>query len=90
MIKKGSTVVIRSLPLHSLHVVECKTRYIGRVLHYFLLMRRFPHDDAGIVCVQPSTLYTGLYEILDGHHRFCAAICAGRTHILCAIITNPV
>ena len=72
-----------------MHVTECQARYPERVLHYINLLQRSPNDAPGLISVQPSRLHPGMFELLDGHHRFCAHIATGRADALCLVIEEP-
>ncbi len=89
MIKQHSHLRIERLPISALHVTECQPRYADRLLHYIDLMQRYPDDAPGLISVQPSKYYPGLYELLDGHHRYCAHILCGRSTVLCLVIEEP-
>lgn len=89
MIKAHSRLRVQRLSLSVLHVTECQRRYAGRLMHYIDLMRWHPDDDPGVVSVQPSKHFPGMYELLDGHHRYCAALMTGRIDLLCLIIEEP-
>ena len=45
------------------------------------------HKAPGLISVKPRG--DGYYEILDGHHRYCAHILAGRCEALCLVIEEP-
>ena len=86
MIRPGSGLMIDRIPLAWLHVTEYQQRYPDRVMHYVKLLNEHPDADPGIIHVQH---HDGGYEILDGHHRYCALIIAGRPNALCLIINEP-
>lgn len=91
MILKGSHYTVAFIPLCDLHVNagEYQLRSPERVIYYMKLMQEHPHDAPGLLFVQPSPYHKGAYEILDGHHRFCAHILVGRAEALCLIIVSP-
>lgn len=86
MIKPDATLEVRRIPLRLLHVREYQSRYPDRLLHYIDLLSK-DHGDPGVVCVKPHD--NGTYEILDGHHRYCAMVMTGRTTVLCLVIDEP-
>ena len=86
MIKHSSQLSIQRLPLSAIHITEYQVRYADRLLHYIELLTRHPDDAPGLISVQPSPQYPGLYELLDGHHRFLAHVMTGRTTVLCLVI----
>lgn len=88
MITRDSTLALARIPLAHITVTEAQARYPDRVLHYVSLMRAQPTADAGVVSVKPRGDGSGYYELLDGHHRFCAAILCGRADVLALIITE--
>lgn len=77
------------VPLSRIVVTEYQPRYIRRVIHYWRLLVNPRHlgHDAGIVMLTPCG-DAGLLTLLDGHHRYLAAIIAGRSDVL-AIIHYP-
>lgn len=89
MITRGSLLAVERIPLARITVTEAQTRYPDRVLHYVALMLAHPEDDAGVVSLKPRCDDSGYYELLDGHHRYCAAILTGRRDVLALVITEP-
>jgi hypothetical protein len=82
MIQPGADLELKRIPLHQLHVYENQQRYPDRLMHYIGLLTR--HDgDPGVIAVKPRG---NGYEILDGHHRYCALIITGREDALCLVI----
>jgi ParB-like chromosome segregation protein Spo0J len=86
MIPSSACVHVERIPLSHLHVTEYQPRYVERLLHYIEAMRRHPDAYAGFLSVQPSTQAAGMYEVLDGHHRYCAAIMTGKPDVLCVVV----
>lgn len=85
MIKPGATLQVERIALHKLQIREYQTRYPDRLTHYINLMSTNP-GDPGVICVKPQP--GGAYEVLDGHHRFCAMIMTGRAEALCLVINE--
>lgn len=85
MIKPGAAIEVKRIPLRQLHVREYQTRYPDRLLHYIDLLTR-EAGDPGVICVKPQP--HGTYEILDGHHRYCALVMTGRPEALCLVINE--
>jgi hypothetical protein len=83
MIKAGARLTIKRLPLHQLQVHENQQRYPGQLTRYLALLQENTTDDLGVIHVKPRA--SG-YEILDGHHRYCALIMSGRADALCLVI----
>lgn len=88
MITRNSSLALARIPLARITVTEAQPRYPDRVLHYVALMRAQPTADAGVVSLKPRCDGSGYYELLDGHHRYCAAILTGRADLLALIITE--
>lgn len=82
MILPGAHLEVQRIPLHQLRVYENQQRYPDRLMHYVGLLARHA-GDPGVICVKPRE---DGYEILDGHHRFCALIINGREDALCLVI----
>jgi hypothetical protein len=89
VIKPNSKLTIARVPLSQMEVHEHQRRYPDRVLHYVDLMISHPDEDAGIIHLKPLRYAVQRYEILDGHHRYCASILAGRSDALSLIIDEP-
>lgn len=87
MIRPDATFVVTRIPLSQITVWECQERYPERALHYVRLMREHPAMDCGFISVEPSA--DGRYLLLDGHHRFVAAILTGRRDLLAVVIREP-
>lgn len=86
MIRADAKLAIARIPLDRINVTEHQARYPERALHYVHLMQAHPDDDPGLVCLKPLGGIGDRYELLDGHHRFCAAILTGRPNILALVI----
>ncbi len=86
MIKADAKLHIEVIPLGCLLVNEFEQRYPERLQHYIDLLNAHPGSYAGFLSVVPSDTYPGLFCILDGHHRFCAAILTGRKDVLAVVI----
>lgn len=84
MIRDGAAIRIVLVELSAISVTEYQRRYPERAIHYANLMADHPLDHAGLVSLRP--LEGGRYELLDGHHRFVAAILVGRPYLLAAVI----
>lgn len=86
MIRRASKLTLRRLSLAALHVHEFQWRYPERLAHYIGLLEQNDavDDDLGVIHVKPCE--EGGYEILDGHHRFCALVMCGREDALCLVI----
>lgn len=90
MIKPSATLSIRTLPLSFIQVTEAQERYPTRLAHYMQLLIAHPGEYAGLLSVQPSKTHEGMFELLDGHTRFCASLMAGRPDALCIVIEEHV
>lgn len=86
MIKQDAQLYIREIPLECLQVKEFQHRYVDRVKHYVAMLDAHPDDYAGLIHVVPSDTHEGMFCVLDGHHRYCAYILAGRACALCVVI----
>jgi ParB-like chromosome segregation protein Spo0J len=89
MITQGAKLSIRTLPLDCIQVKEYQVRYPEKLSLYIQLLQEHPWEHAGLLSVTPSGTHGGMYTLLDGHHRFCAAIMAGRKDALCIIVEEP-
>jgi hypothetical protein len=95
MIGPQTRLRLARVPLARIVVTECQPRYPERALHYVALLRDESHVAAyaGVVSLafQDVTFQDGLplYTLLDGHHRFVAAILAGRSELLALIHLEP-
>lgn len=85
MIKRGADLTVRRLPLAVLHVHEHQVRYPEQLLRYVALLAGNSTDDLGVLHVQPCAEHGG-FELLDGHHRFCALVMGGRPDALALVI----
>ena len=85
MIRADARLSIRRIPLSDLHVYENQQRYPDRLTHYVRLLLEPSNvgTDPGIIHVKERA---NGFEILDGHHRYCALIMAGRPDALCLVI----
>jgi hypothetical protein len=86
MISANARITIRRLSLSQIIVVEYQERYIERLLLYIDKLKANPGDYAGIVFVEPTIIYRDIFALLDGYHKFCASIMAGRPDTLAAVI----
>jgi hypothetical protein len=86
MIKPDARLTIKRIPLECIQVKEVQERYPNRLLHYIQLLKDHPGEYAGLLYVVPSDTHAGMYALLDGHHKFCALIIAGRPDALCVVI----
>lgn len=85
MIRATTKLSIMVVPLERLQVREFQIRDIAQVEMYYHLLLQHTGSYAGLISVKPSDLYPGMFAILDGHHRYCASILAGRHDALCVI-----
>jgi len=85
MIKAGAKLSIQRIPLECLQVKMYESRHVERLLSYISAVRQHPQSDI-LLHVAPSNTHPGMYCILDGYHRFCASIMAGRKDALCVVI----
>lgn len=88
MIKPGDRLSIQCLPLDAIQVKEYQERYPERLQHYIQLMKQYPRDYAGLLFVVPSDTHPGMFALLDGHHKFCAAVMCGRPDAMCVVINS--
>jgi hypothetical protein len=88
MIKPDAKLSIRTLPLSHIQVTEYQVRYCERLNDYIILMRAHPGEYAGLLSVQPSKTHEGMFELLDGHTRFCASLMVGRSDALCVVVED--
>lgn len=89
MIRPDARLSIQRVPLERLQVKEYQPRYPGRLLHYIGLLTDNPGMYAGLLYATPSDTHPGMLAILDGHHKFAAAIIAGRPDVLCVVEEPP-
>ena len=83
MIKRDAKLSLSRIPLHDLHVHEHQRRYPAQLTRYITLLEHNDTDDLGLIHVKPTG--SG-FEILDGHHRYCALVMSGRPDALCLVI----
>ena len=86
MIRQDDKLSIGAISLRCIHVTECQQRYPDRLMQYIQLLQKYPDAYAGFLVVRPSPVFEGMFELLDGHHRFCAYIACGRIDALCVVI----
>ena len=86
MISSNAQLRIERIPIGNILVCESIPRYASMVMLYVRQMQDCPHDDPGLLRVKPSVAHPGLYELVDGHHRYVAAIIVGRKDLLCIVI----
>lgn len=86
MIKADASLSIKRLGLHEIQIKEFQVRYPDRLAHYITLLQANPDQYAGLLSVAPSDTHTGMYALLDGHHRYVASIMTGREDALCVVI----
>jgi hypothetical protein len=87
MIKRGAGLQVTRVPLSLIVVTEHQVRYPDKLNLYIKLCLEHPEDDPGVIFLKRMKNVPGvLYEILDGHHKFCALIMTGRIDALCLII----
>lgn len=89
MIVPGTRIEVARIPLSSIVVTEHQARYPDRVMHYVALLNAPANRDAyaGLVSLKPRA--DSFFELLDGHHRYCASILCGRTDVLALLIFEP-
>lgn len=86
MIKSHAKLSIQHIGIDCILVQEFQVRYPERLEHYMRLLQEHQDEYAGFLCVAPSKKHTGLYVLLDGHHRYVASIMTGRKGVLCVVI----
>ena len=86
MIKPDAKLSIQRISLSNIIITEFQQRYPSKLNLYIQLLQEHPGEYAGFVSVQPSKIYEGLYELLDGHHRYVASIMTGRKDVLAVVI----
>lgn len=85
MIRRDARLTLERLPLSALSVFEYQTRYPEQLMRYVRLLEADSTGaDLGLIHVKPHA--SGRFEILDGHHRFCALVLSGRPDALCLVI----
>lgn len=95
MIVPGTKFQLARVPIQNIVVTEHQIRYPEKVTHYFHRLLDNPGQDLDMIRLAPynpvndSKEPTGMYQILDGHHRYVAHILAGRTHVLALILVEP-
>lgn len=89
MIAANAQLRIKKIALCNIVACEYQERYPERVTHYVALLKAHPEAYAGFLSLTPSGKYEGLYELLDGYHRYCASILVGRKDVLCVVIEEP-
>lgn len=88
MIKASATLSIQCISLECIQVKEYQPRYLDRLCHYVQVLKEHPDDYPGMISVEPSQTHPGMYALLDGYHRFCAAILTGRECMLCLVVDD--
>ena len=88
MIPAGATLSIKRIPLDCLFVTETHSCYPAKFQIYLDLLTNHPHDDVDPIVVMPSPEHPGLYAIINGKHRFCASIMAGRIELLAVVVED--
>lgn len=86
MIASTAKLSIQRIELCHIQIKEYQIRYPSRLQHYVDLLLTHPDSYAGLLSVVPSNTHPGLFVLLDGHHRYCASILAGRTDVLCVVV----
>jgi ParB-like chromosome segregation protein Spo0J len=85
MISKDAKLTIQRISMECLQVKMHEPRHVERLLSYISVIRQHPQSDI-LLHVTPSDTHSGMYCILDGHHRFIASIMTGRKDALCVVI----
>jgi|GEM_PF-4728371 len=73
-------------------ITEHQPRYPERVQHYVRLLSDPAHANSypGFIHLMPyGEADSGLFTILDGHHRYLASVICGRSHVLALILVEP-
>jgi hypothetical protein len=83
MIDWHSSLLIQRVPVAQLKCGEALVRDPAKVMRFARLLIDQPRHDMDPILVKPVP---GGYEIINGHHRFCAYIIAGRVEVLCLVI----
>jgi hypothetical protein len=84
MIPATAHTTVRHVPVGSILIGEDLHRDVNKVITYAALLEDNPDQD-----MEPVILHTtvsGMYRIVNGHHRFVAAIIAGRPELLAVIV----
>ncbi len=89
MIKGGAKLTIKCLGLDEIQVKEYQERWPDKLSLYIRLLKEHPGEYAGLFFVKPSDTHNGMFELLDGHHKFVASIMTGRTDALCVVVEEP-
>lgn len=101
MVIPGTRFRVALIPLSRIVVTEHQPRNPARVRFYHDLLAARPDAHVSMIHLapyQPSDLApdggtkhtsAGLWQILDGHHRYVAHILAGRSHILALCVSEP-
>lgn len=83
VIKHDANLTIQRIMLSDLRVYEYQRRFPDRLAHYIALLEQNERGDLGVIHVKPRDHG---YEVLDGHHRYCALVMSGRADALCLVI----
>jgi hypothetical protein len=83
LIKRGAQLTVQRVPISRMRITENQKRYPDRLTHYLRLLETNDTDDLGVIYLKP---YGDDFEVLDGHHRYCAYVMAGRPDGLALII----
>lgn len=83
VIKRDSRLEIKRIPLQDLRIFEHQKRYFDKLETYMEILDTYPDEDPGFILVKPRDFG---YEVLDGHHRYCAHVMSGRSDALCIVI----
>jgi len=95
MIVPTTRLRLARVPLAHILVTETQPRYLDRVQHYVALLSDPANADAdpGVIALAPHPdarlAALGVYTLLDGHHRYCASLLAGRADLLALIHYAP-
>ncbi len=89
MISANAKLSIRWISLECIQIKEFQQRYVEKLLEYIQLLLDYPNKYPGLLFVVPSDTHTGMFALLDGHHKFCAYIMTGRKYTLCVVIEEP-
>lgn len=86
MISRDATLAVERIPLGQLVIGEDLARDTSRVLTYTALLTGQPDHDMEPAIVE--RISADLYRIRNGHHRFVAAVIAGRADMLAVVVNE--
>lgn len=92
MIIPDTRFALARVPIDHIIITEFQPRYPDRLMHYYRLLRdpQNANNYPGFVHLKVcEPVGSGLYNIIDGHHRYLASVLAGRDHVLALILAEP-